>query len=422
MQHLLFLTTNNLPTNPRLLKEIDLAKHTYRVTVVLWQLENWSDAINQKLISERPEVKFILLNAGSQNKLSWLSWALMEKLSRLLYPLFKASLFINALTHTRRAIRLLRAIRNITSPEIIIAHNLGALYPAYIHSQRHNIPFIYDIEDYDPGIVVPEVGKHYKTCTEHLLKQCAPEAKALTSASPLIEEYTLKLFKGHAKHQVILNSFPEAEFIEPGSGDQEIKANTLRMVWFSQTISFGRGLEQLFEALLSISQALPVCLHLTLIGNMDPKFKSEIVKDFQSKIASNTSFSLSQLPPMQQNLLHKELSNHDIGLALEFNTTDFNRQLCLTNKIIAYAQAGLYILATDTPAQKEFISKHTELGLICGQEPNQMADGIKNLALNMNTIRGESGLRYTNSKALTWEKESTKLKDLWLELLSAYES
>ncbi len=417
MQHLLFLTTNNLPTNPRLLKEIDLAKHTYRVTVVLWQLENWSDAINQKLISERPEVKFILLNAGSQNKLSWLSWALMEKLSRLLYPLFKASLFINALTHTRRAIRLLRAIRNITSPEIIIAHNLGALYPAYIHSQRHNIPFIYDIEDYDPGIVVPEVGKHYKTCTEHLLKQCAPEAKALTSASPLIEEYTLKLFKRHAKHQVILNSFPEIEFIKPGSGDQEIKANTLRLVWFSQTISFGRGLEQLFEALLSIRQALPVSLHLTLIGNMDPKFKSEIVKDFQSKIAGNTSFSLSQLPPMQQNLLHKELSNHDIGLALEPGK-DFNNNLAISNKIIAYAQAGLYVLATGTPAQKDFISKHTGLGLICGQEPSKMADGIKKLALNMDTIRGESGLRYINSKALTWEKESMKLKDLWLELLT----
>ncbi|MBS2098539.1 glycosyltransferase family protein [Carboxylicivirga linearis] len=431
-KNLLFLTTSNLPTNPRLLKEVDLALKEHIVSVVLFNLGNWSEALNQKEMNKRPSVNFIQLSATRSQAFSWLFWALMEKLGRFLYPLFKRCLFVNALVHTRRSVQLWYTLRKIKHCDLLIGHNLGTLYPIYQLSLSTNIPFIYDIEDYDPGIHVPEAGKHYKSCTEYLLKKCAPKAKALTSASPLIGDYTLKLIGGHPNHQVILNSFPQKEFVEPKNSTLNSQLSTLKLVWFSQNISFGRGLEQFFEAILLLSKEADrnwniehSNIQLTLIGNLDPQFDQQIIQPFlssivlvkkdESQIANRKShiINLNIQHPMSQPDLHTELTKHDIGLALEFDTTDLNRQLCLTNKIMAYAQAGHFILATDTLAQSQFLSHQKELGLLCGQSTDEIAMLIKHLTHILSDIQHNRRNRLNIGKSLSWEIEKVKIVNLW---------
>ncbi|WP_430934763.1 hypothetical protein [Saccharicrinis sp. 156] len=283
---------------------------------------------------------------------------------------------------------------------------------------KRDIPFIYDIEDYDPGIYVPEAGKHYKSCTEFLLKKCAPSASALTSASPLIGEYSLKLIGDHPNHQVILNSFPSTEFSLANS-HKPIAGSTgvLRLVWFSQTISFGRGLEQLFEALNQLNELTTQQLIITLIGNMDPEFEKQIVQTFQSQISNLTSqISLLIKPPLSQPELHAELAHHDIGLALEPGK-DLNNGLAISNKIIAYAQAGLCILATDTPAQKQFMQEHPDLGTVCGQDKEGIVKGIAAMLEATNKINTDKLDRFKKGKELAWEKESSKLVEIWKRVL-----
>jgi len=48
MKKILFLTSTNLASNPRLLKELRLAvTHGYDCTVMQFQLGNWSDTATQ---------------------------------------------------------------------------------------------------------------------------------------------------------------------------------------------------------------------------------------------------------------------------------------------------------------------------------------------------------------------------------------
>ena len=157
------------------------------ITVILFKLGNWSDAINQSKIKDRPHVNFIEIDVTRENKLKWALWAILEKAGRILRPLNKQNLRLNAIAHTRRSMLiLLQAQKMRLKPDYIVAHNLGALYPAYKLSETHNVPFIYDIEDFDPGIIVKNGGKNYKPICETLLRKCLPSSSAMAGASPLI--------------------------------------------------------------------------------------------------------------------------------------------------------------------------------------------------------------------------------------------
>lgn len=416
----LFLTTSNLPTNPRLLKELDLMTKESEITVILFKLGNWSDAINQSKIKDRPHVNFIEIDVTRENKLKWALWAILEKAGRILRPLNKQNLRLNAIAHTRRSMLiLLQAQKMRLKPDYIVAHNLGALYPAYKLSETHNVPFIYDIEDFDPGIIVKNGGKNYKPICETLLRKCLPSSSAMTSASPLISQYTLSLLENNqTPHQVILNSFPSKDFQSPSKKD----SNILSMVWFSQIISFGRGIEQLLDAIKEVNKACinkQITLRLTLIGDLDSKFNAHVIQPFlyhlQESKVGNEVIVVNIHPPMPQEELHRELANHDVGLALEPGK-DINNELAISNKIIAYAQAGLYILATDTSAQRQFMEEEIGRGLICGQNSESIAAGLQKIMKEITDIQYHSLERFNKGKSLSWEKECNKIKELWKNL------
>nr|WP_321410910.1 hypothetical protein [uncultured Carboxylicivirga sp.] len=437
----LFLTTNNLATNPRLYKELCYALELgHRCTLIQFKLGNWSDEKSEELGNSVSELgsRIINIDTTPKKKLYWLKWGLLEKFAQNLYPILNNHTKINAMANSRRAFQLLyNALKLNEKPILICAHNLATLYPAWKLSQKWNIPFVFDVEDYHPGEFIRFDTHNEKQRREFLMKKLLPQASALTSASPLIREYTLKLIGGHPNHKVILNSFPSSEFITPKSYDlMPNTSNALRLVWFSQKISFGRGLEQLLEALTLLFKSSDLLtyqpINLTLIGDLDPNFNQQIIQPFLQSLKSNDlspdsyrgyqPINLRLIEPLSQPDLHAELANHDIGLALEFNTTDLNRKLCLTNKIIAYAQAGLFILATDTPAQKQFMDTDTNRGCISGQTVIELKNSLLNLMSIAESIRGKRQERFEKGKELAWEQERTKLITIWMATPTSIEN
>ena len=363
MRKFLFILSGNLSTSPRALKAIRLLSSNNDVDILYINRSNqWLEY--DKAIELPDNVNCSYLNLGRKPIWPWLFVTTLEKLSQLFYTLFKNHIDVNAFASNKSSIMLWLFQRKIRKPDfhLIAGHGAGALYPAWRLSNKWNIPFIFDVEDYHPGEYIRRDAQNEKQRREYLMKKLLPKARAITSASPLIEEYTLKLIGGHSMHQVILNSFPETEFRVP-----KIVANPtskLRLVWFSQKISFGRGLEELFDAFTTSDNSLSTFLQLTLIGDMDEQFYHQVIYPAVQRMQG---FTFEHLPPMSQAELHAEISNHDIGLALEFDTTDLNRKLSLTNKIWAYLQAGLFILATNTPAQKLFMAEHPSCGLLVDQ-------------------------------------------------------
>jgi hypothetical protein len=396
MKRVLFITTSNLTTNPRLHKEVKVASEKYHCEVICFRLGNWSDRIDQEHVKSLPGVNVRYISAFRKPYIPWLISSLIERLARKISPFFNKRLFLIAVASNKRTWLLMSAIRKVNErPDLIIAHNLGALYPASRLARRYNTKFAFDIEDYHPGEKIGYDAENEKGRREHLLIELLPLASYVSYASPLIGDQTLNLLSSPFSnpHFYLANSFSDKEFVKPS---RKAENSSLKLVWFSQNITFERGLEQLLEALEDINPAL---YSLTLIGNLNPVFNQKILSNYTN---------VEVLLPIPQSELHISLADYDIGLALEIGSVDLNKDMAISNKIYAYAQAGLYILATNTKGQEWFINQYPKSGILV----EQSADLIRRTLLQLITSKQclSSGLeeRFEIAKKMNWENESEK--------------
>ncbi len=394
---LLFLSAFNLTTNPRLTKELQLATELgYTVDFVGIDLGGWSAHIDRQLIPQLQAHKMTFLPVTRSHPIRWFMWTAAEKGARQLWKFAKDSIFLSSLAHSRRSIMLWNHVRKQQLDyDLIIAHTLPALYPAWRVSLLTGIPFIFDVEDYHPG---EKCNDEERRRRQLIMTRLLPNAAFLTCASPMICEYTHKLIADYPedKMQVINNSFPEQEFIY-----QPANQGKIQFVWFSQNIAAGRGLELVIPQLFKHRNKV----HLTLIGNLYADFYKEFLRQFKDVLTIKS--------PMPQQELNNELCKYDVGLAIELNSSDMNRQICLTNKIFAYAQAGLYILATDTPAQKRFISENQALGTVTAQTPEMINQKILEIIEQTDQIREQKKQRFNYARHLSWDREKKKIKQIW---------
>lgn len=399
---ILFLTTANLSTNPRLYKELKLAeKLGYKVAFVAFHQGGWSDD-KDKVLQKEISGSGYYLTALRRPFIPWLVATLIHRFCRLLGQWFPHNLRVAALAHNKRTWHLLKALPMLNNDyDLVVGHNLGALYPAWHFANKRGIPFAFDVEDYHPGEASAMGVKHEVKRRALLMTQLISEARYYTYASPKIGEYTGNLMSPSLLTPKLLinNSFPFIEFAKPGE-----RSGKLKLVWFSQNINHGRGLEWILPVLDQFTGEVEVYL----IGSLNDAF-------FDSYLSQRPYITV--VAPLAQQALNKVLSQYDVGLALELNTADLNRQICLTNKIWAYLQSGLYILATDTPAQQLFMSEHPSHGSVVQQQADSFRKALGEIIKKKDQIREEAGYRYVRAQQFSWEREGKKLEKLWQEVL-----
>jgi glycosyltransferase involved in cell wall biosynthesis len=394
---ILFLTTHNLATNPRLVKEIRLAlQNDFYVTVVCCDFDNWSKDLNEKIKETLlPQIQYIGLPANRKPLFSWVQIQLTHVVSKTLLSFFPENGRLLSVSLYKLSGLLLRQVKRMNeSYDLVIAHNPGSFHPAKYYGNKHQIPFAIDLEDYHPG-----ESKVAKTTLEikRLQQFILPGAEYVTAASPLIMAYAQKDINQELKNaQVILNLFPSEEFVKPVTKTTE----KLKLVWFSQQISYGRGLEQFIPAIKNNPN-----VELHLFGNSDPEFKA-------AHLSVQNIFIHDTLP---QKELHKKLSEFDIGLAIEPGK-DVNNKLSISNKILAYFQAGLYILASGTEAQKEFMEQHPNHGIVASLDADSLIISIKNLLVQKESLRSNAKDRFENASSFCWEKEAQLLLNIWRDV------
>jgi glycosyltransferase involved in cell wall biosynthesis len=399
-KRILFVSSVNLSTNPRILKEIKLAHAlNYNVSFLGFNLGNWSDKLDNDLLKGIPWLNSVYLDATRKSFITWLMHSLQERLNRFVWRLRKDNLFLASTASTKRTFGLVnygRAIRP-GAFDLVIGHTLAAFYPSLIIAQNAGCYCAFDVEDYHPGEYTDADNRNEIRRRELIMKRILPHALYVSVSSPLIGLYTKELCKLDDEKVVpVLNFFSAEEFQAPAL----IKGKKIRLIWFSQLISRGRGLEMLLSAWKELSEDF----ELTLVGSIDPTFRDA----FQSEIEI--------IKPLSQIKLHALLGEYDVGLALDLTSRDFNRDIALTNKILAYYQAGLYTLATDTAAQEAFIKQYPGCGLLFSQnDRNSFLVSLGKIRDHIVDIRQGAAERYRNASANNWEKESYKLKTLWTE-------
>jgi hypothetical protein len=392
---ILFLSTLNLATNPRLVKEIRLASHlNYDITVICFKFNNWSNELNDKLLAEFKNVLFIQIDGERTALFSWLTSSISEKICRVISRLFLLPSKFLADAVSRRSSLLTAELKKISTSDLVIGHNPGAIFATYKAAQKFKCKAGFDVEDYHPG---EGEDRHLQSITMSLMKKLLPEFDYVSFAS----ESILKECKKHIPFQskqslkAIINSFPPNEFNLPA----EINDKKLKFVWFSQHINSGRGLEKIIPVISKHADKVS----LTLFGNCNQEF-------YHRYIDAQDGLILGEV--LDQSALHHQLSYFDVGLALEDITIDKNRDVCLTNKVCAYYQSGLYIIASATTEQNSFLERKRSHGAVY-KTIKEFESELMKLIVNIDFIRQNKSLRYKNALSDSWEAESLKLTELW---------
>ena len=397
---ILFISTLNLATNPRLFKEIQLAVNSgYEVELVCFEFDNWSYDFNQTLKSKLPGVSIITIPAGRSPLLPWIASVFFEKLFRFVGRFF--SLPDGALSQavSRRSFLLIRALKKKEGQfNLVIGHNPGALYPTLWAAKKFNSKAGFDIEDYHPG---EGSNKNEQKLTRKIIERTLPKMEYVSFASPLMMNRTMEdLEANHSNWIIVLNYFVSSEF----ALSEHSNSGCLKLVWFSQNINYRRGLEQIIPALAAFENKI----ELTLIGNKKEKFANEFL---------NGNKSIKLIPPLDQKSLHKIIGTFDVGLAIEPGK-DTNNYIALSNKVMTYFQSGLYILASDTPAHKELFRQYPGHGFAASLGEGDLKENLNLLVDKLPFIREEKQRRFNEAKQNSWETESQKLLQMWRQILN----
>ncbi len=390
----LFVTTTNLAVNPRLVKELKLACDIgFDSTVVLFRLGNWSDDMTEKIKSTLPAVTFIQLSAIRSPFFPWLVSSVLERMARFVPVTFLNGFFLSGAVD-KRSWLLLSIVRKVgTSFDWVVAHNPGAFYPSMLIAKRTRSKLGIDVEDYHPG---ETNDKKLQSITLKLMQKVLAVSTYSTYASPLImEEVQKRLHANPFRKFTVLNCFPGNEFVHP----KESQGTLLHLVWFSQNISEGRGL----ELIIPLIEKYHTKMKLHLIGSLNREFDEQYIKG---------KVGIQVYEPMAQSNLHEFLSEFDAGLATDI-PVNINRDIAITNKIIAYAQAGLFIVAMHTTAQDHFLKSS---GLQFLQMDNTVTS-IEQTLLHLLQLKNNGLIskpkQFATGAEYSWEQISAPLVETW---------
>lgn len=392
-KHLLFLTTSSLAANPRLVKEFESLKSEYKCIVVCFKHKNWSRNLSNSIKNRNPEVHFIEIDRKALF-IQTIMCKLLHKTSILLNQLYRKNLTICSFASDEKALQIWINLKSLDNYECIyrvIGHNLGSFYAAVRFAKDKNVKLQLDIEDYHPG----ETFYFNKALEEQnrllIMARSFLVADYVTYASTGIKLECEKAFKlkENTKTKTIINSFESNEFKKPVA----INNRKIKCVWFSQNIGPNRGLKEVFEAAKHIQNS-----EFHIIGNP--------IESYLDRFKLTPNVIIHKI--MEQNKLHIFLSEMDIGLALE-PAKDLNNDIALSNKIIAYAQSGLYILATNTYGQSQFInSLQYEAGKILTTDLKKTLEEFNTDLLSST----QKIARWQKAKSICWTNEVMKLKQI----------
>lgn len=391
------LITSGQPTlNPRLVKEADiLSDFGYEVTVIYQFWNNWATEYDKMLLAGK-KWRAIQVGGNPDNKafLYWLT-RLKHKIYRVINTYISIRLFPE-LSIGRCTQELYNRAITI-SADLYIAHNLPALPVAIKAAKKRGAKCGFDAEDfhrYETSDSSDDITVKLNSLIEN---KYMPQADYITSSSELISQQYRNILNKSV--QTILNVFSK----NTSRCEESRGGHLIKLFWFSQTIGKNRGIEQAILALANLPQGH---FELNLLGELTVADHSYFSRFLKKNGVQENIVKFHQ--PIAESEIVSFASKHDIGLAMETGKP-FNRDICLTNKIFTYIQAGLAVLATDTSAQKDLLKKYPNMGFT--YKTNNTDDLTHKLFYYLNTAILENSKRQSyiyGQDVLNWEVESKK--------------
>ncbi len=343
--------------NPRLVKEADtLSFRGHDVFVVTRRVDAWSDARDEGLLQGKNWscLRANMLRRDKSGRKQWLLTALRGKIALKAYALLPTLSLAEEGYY--RGFKQVLALALSTRADLYIAHTQGALAIAARAASRSGVPYGFDCED----LLAEEAAdglrdSRIRRAILQIEQAYLPGAGYVSATSRSMAAYLAERY-GILMPRVIRNVFSLSELkgVVPPSARTRNKA--VEMVWMSASIGPGRGLEDVLMAL----PRLPKHVRLTIYGRMLP-FYQPIFGALLDEHKIGERVVVKPIPKSDQ--IMPALASFDIGLTLDQNDC-LNRSLTICNKVFLYLQAGLMIVATDTPGQREILNDVPGCGIL----------------------------------------------------------
>lgn len=386
------VSDKHLHANPRVWKEATtLANNGYEVSVVT-QFSSVDSIKQDEALLTRLDAKFeykagVDITPGRAKK----STILFYKIRRKLAATVKKLSGLDSEYLITYAPEQLYGKALLEDADLYIAHVEGGYcIGKRLHKAKKNVAF--DQEDwFSRDYLVPERPvKLLSSLERYALKYgqyvtCPSEAMA----SGLESAYKTN------KPVVVYNCFPKEEL------PNDIETTKTSLVWFSQTIGSGRGLERIIDTI----KKLDTPVSLLLIGNCSDTYRQTL----SQRLGADTAHELKIQSPVPHHELYKILLGQNMGLALENNHPD-NKDTTVSNKMFQYLQAGLKVLATDTKGQAEVGEKFPDAVMLV----DAGNDGNWNDKLQELIDRKVSAVSIAEKyyEHFSWEQQEAKLLSL----------
>jgi hypothetical protein len=244
----------------------------------------------------------------------------------------------------------------------------SALAATEAAARQMHVPFAVDLEDLHSDQCIPDSadGRLANALGEAAERRVFREAAFITTASDGIADAYEE--KYGTRPVVTNNTFPLPQR-QPDFSRRN--GSALRFYWFSQSIGCDRGLEEFVQA----AGLAGIGCELHLRGKPVGMYLAGL-RELAARSAPNlTIVHHDPAPPDQMIELCR---GFDVGLALEQVDDSRSRALCLTNKAFTYILAGLAVVFTDTPGQRQLA---LDLGsgalLYKPGDVRVLADGLK---------------------------------------------
>lgn len=368
----------------------------YDVTVLYAYWNAWGTLFDKQLIPTKKWQAIRVAGDPDDDRFTYFLSKVIFRIAQKINNAFAGKMLIDVAI-ARPAFFLKREVKQHKA-DLYIAHNLGALPAAVTAAKTHGKPCGFDAEDFHRNEVSDDANNADVILKANIEDKYLPRLNYFTASSPQIADVYHKLYPD-LNPVVLLNVFLKQTV--------EQKANAiapLKLFWFSQTIGANRGIESILSALSLLNKS---DFELHLLGNQSPGDE-----DFFNQI-TGSGITVKLHNPISPDSIILFASQFDIGLALE-NQTPYNREICLTNKIFTYMQAGLAIVASDTLAQRSFIADNPTIGNVY---PNGNERALADILLNFQ--QDKRHLEKCKSEALrlaqtqyNWETESIKFLDV----------
>jgi len=202
--------------------------------------------------------------------------------------------------------------------------------------------------------------------------------------------------------EVVYNAFPMAEAPEPAA---EPGPEGPKVLWISQALGPGRGLDLLAEALGRCEPKLTVTLVGNPQGNYAETFSGRIPPGWRKRVVFQKQ--------LKDREVLKFIAKHNVGLALEQKNT-VNHDLTVSNKLLQYLLCGLAVAATDTAGQREIAAQAGDAMQVCGTKDSDALAKILNDWSRDPVLLKKAGIQ-ARKAAMTkycWEKEKRRLVSL----------